>query len=121
MSNQVAKWRENHPEQAALQGIRGHAKTRGISCTLTMETLPEVPKFCPIFPWIRLKWHKNEGNRKHQPDSPSLDRIRNDRGYEPGNVRWVSWRANSLKSDMTFQELQALFGDAANRLPDSLL
>jgi hypothetical protein len=113
MSEQVAKWRQEHPEQAALQGIRQGAKERGLRCTITMKNLPKVPKFCPVFPWIKLRWHKNEGiSRTHQLDSPSLDRIRNGRGYVPGNVRWVSWRANSLKSDASLRELKALLRDA---------
>jgi hypothetical protein len=112
MSEQVAKWRQKHPEQAALQGIRQGAKERGLSYTITMKNLPKVPKFCPVFPWIRLKWHKNEGSKQRHDDSPSLDRIHNRQGYKPRNVRWVSWRANSLRNDASFRELEALFKDA---------
>jgi hypothetical protein len=103
-------WRERNPEKAALQGIRQRAKRRGLVYALTAESLPRVPKFCPVFPWIKLRWHKHEG--RQQDDSPSLDRLRNDRGYETGNVRWISWRANSLKKNASIRELSALFRDA---------
>jgi len=42
------------------------------------------------------------------PNSPSLDRIDNSKGYVKGNVIVVSWRYNSLKKDGTPAELVAV-------------
>lgn len=39
---------------------------------------------------------------------PSLDRSDNSRGYERGNVQIVSFRANTLKSDATVDEIRKL-------------
>ena len=41
-------------------------------------------------------------------DSKTLDRIDPTKGYEPGNIRVISWRANSLLKDMTLEELKAI-------------
>jgi hypothetical protein len=45
---------------------------------------------------------------KPSPNSPSLDRIDNSKGYIEGNVIVVSWRANNLKRDASIQELQKI-------------
>lgn len=41
-------------------------------------------------------------------DSPSLDRVDVGKGYIPGNVRVVSFKANKFKSDHTIDEIMAL-------------
>jgi hypothetical protein len=46
---------------------------------------------------------KGRGHNRFD-DSPSLDRINNMKGYVPGNVKIISWRANHLKSNGTALE-----------------
>jgi hypothetical protein len=72
--------------------------------------IPEIPEYCPIFPWIKLNY--KAGNISRLPDAPSLDRIDNSKGYIPGNVRIISWRANKLKGEAENRELIALGRDA---------
>lgn len=55
---------------------------------------------CPVFGTIFYQI-KGRGN-----DSATLDRIDNDKDYVKGNVMWVSWRANRLKSDMSIDEMK---------------
>jgi hypothetical protein len=57
---------------------------------------------CPVFGWP-LFLGKRNGHVN--PASPSLDRIDHTRGYEPGNVRIISFRANTLASDASPEEL----------------
>lgn len=45
---------------------------------------------------------------KTNPCTPSADRVDNTRGYEPDNVRFVSWFYNNLKRDHTQDEVQVL-------------
>jgi hypothetical protein len=82
--------------------------------------MPDIPKRCPIFPWIKLVYrvgHSKKGPRARDLyDSPSLDRINNDKDYVKGNIRIISFRANHLKNDATDRELAALGEDARQRL-----
>ena len=41
-------------------------------------------------------------------NSPTLDRIDNDRGYVPGNVVVVSYMANSIKTNATAEQVLAV-------------
>jgi hypothetical protein len=104
--------RVNHPKRFILYRSRGNAKIRGIENTLTEADISEIPEFCPIFPWIQLRYEVGNGINE---GSPALDRIDNTKGYIPGNVRLISHRANVLKSDATDQELLALGKDAEAR------
>jgi hypothetical protein len=104
--------RELHPQSAALARAKHNAKTRNLECSLTIADIPAIPKRCPVFPWIRLFYQV--GVKRHV-GSPSLDRINNALGYIKGNVRWISDRANSLKSDASDKELIYLGRDAKRR------
>lgn len=52
--------------------------------------------------------HIGGGRMGPRPDSPTLDRLDNTKGYVRGNVIVVSYRANRLKSDATIYELRRL-------------
>jgi hypothetical protein len=106
------KHRQERPELAVLARVKHNAKTRNLECSLTVADIPPIPKHCPVFPWIRLSYQV--GAKRHV-GSPSLDRINNDLGYIKGNVRWISSRANSLKSDASDKELIYLGRDAKRR------
>lgn len=54
---------------------------------------------CPIF-GIELNYFAET----RQENSPSFDRIDPNKGYVPGNVQIVSWRANRIKNDGTSKE-----------------
>lgn len=76
---------------------RGYeAKRRNLEFTLV--SLPQIPEVCPVF---GLPFGGNIGG-------PSLDRVDNSKGYVPGNVQWISTRANRLKSNATAAELVAI-------------
>lgn len=60
---------------------------------------------CPVL-GIKLSW----GERKGRPtdNSPSLDKIKPELGYVVGNVVWMSHKANTMKSNASFEQIQAL-------------
>lgn len=99
------------PEQRLLVTVRHRAKTRGLDFDLTLEDIV-VPEFCPI---LGIPLIRGQGVGKHLPNSPSIDRIDNSRGYVRGNVWIISKRANTMKSDASLEELQ-LFAKWVNSL-----
>jgi hypothetical protein len=82
-----------------LISAKSRAKKKGWVFNLKREDI-KMPILCPIF-GIRLK----TGLGKLLPESPSLDRINSSLGYVSGNVRIISHRANTIKSNATAQEL----------------
>ena len=56
---------------------------------------------CPIL-GIELDYFGISG--KKEENSVSFDRIDSNKGYVPGNVQIVSWRANRIKNDGTAEE-----------------
>lgn len=80
------------------------ARDKGIEFSITTENI-FCPMVCPVL-GIPLVYGAKDG--KVAPNLASLDRIDNRRGYVPGNVHVISWRANALKSDGTLAELEAV-------------
>lgn len=87
-----------------LKGARARSKARGVPCTIVLADI-FVPDVCPVF---GTPFHRGRGIGGALPSSPSLDRVRPEAGYVPGNVRVISRRANSIKSDATLEELRAV-------------
>ncbi len=87
--------------QQLLSGARSRALEGNYPFNLNLEDIyPE--KFCPIL-GIELKWI---GNGARNIDSPSLDKIIPELGYVKGNVRTISWLANLMKSNASYEQLE---------------
>ena len=63
----------------------------------------KIPEKCPVL-GILLVFSLN----KRTNNTPSIDRIDSSKGYIKGNVIVVSWRANMLKNNGTWQEHQQI-------------
>ena len=85
-----------------FSAAKARARKEGLSFDLSPKDIV-IPTHCPIL-GIKLK-----GNKVFSAfDSPSLDRIIPSRGYVKGNIWVISFRANTLKSDASLQELKQL-------------
>jgi hypothetical protein len=95
--------RRRDQARAILTGVRHRAKITGVAFSITLDDLGPIPERCPVLglPLIS-RMGTGSGGRN---DSPSIDRIENDKGYVPGNVMWVSYRANRIKCNATTEEL----------------
>lgn len=92
-----AKWAEQNPKRIMLRSAKSRSQRDGINFNLTDADF-DIPDTCPV---LGIPLFKVGGRTDN---SPSLDRIDNDKGYEKGNVCVISWRANQLKSNGTAEE-----------------
>jgi len=96
-----AKRKLERPQVQMWYSAKRRAKRFGLPFDITPEDIV-IPTHCPVL-GIRLR-----ASDQQTPASPSLDRIRNSRGYTRGNIIVVSWRANNLKRDAELSELARL-------------
>lgn len=98
-----------------VNGAKSRAKRAGIEFTISVADLC-LPSKCPD---LGIPIFVGDGT--HGPNSPSIDRIDPTRGYVPDNVRVISYRANTMKSDATQDELIAFCVATLKRLNPDLL
>lgn len=101
----MRKYYANNLEKIILERARKRAKKYGWDFDLDESDI-RIPEYCPI---LGLKLEVSTGKQGGAHNSPSLDRIDPRRGYTKDNVMVISWRANSLKNDATFEEIKALY------------
>ena len=93
-------WADKNVEKRLWKSAKGRSNREDIFFKLEPENIA-VPVKCPILD-IKLKT-----NNRHLPkfNSPSLDRINNNRGYTKSNVQVISYKANTMKGNATPKEL----------------
>ena len=94
-----------------LKEYKHRAKKRGINFILTLEWFEEQmtkPEFNVCY-FTGIEFI-DESNHAF---SRSLDRISSTKGYSPDNVRWVCFKLNSWKSDLTLDEVAIMFNAMA--------
>lgn len=92
-------WNNFNPSAVWLIRIRKRAKELGLEFSLSAEDL-KIPATCPLLGIPLLR-----GGEQNAPNTPSLDRIDPQKGYVKGNVRVVSFLANSMKRNATKEQL----------------
>ena len=102
--------RQRSPVKVLYEAAQARAKKRGIVFTITPSDMPTLPTVCPV---LGIPVSANSG--MFHSESPSLDRIDSNKGYEAGNIRIISWRANRLKSDGTLEEFEKIVNDLKNQ------
>jgi hypothetical protein len=105
----TAEYKKNHPERILLRAAKSRAKKNKLEFNIDEFDII-IPEFCPILK-IKLEIATGRGPKNH---SPSLDRINNNLGYIKGNVRVISFRANSLRKDGLLEEFEAIVNDLKN-------
>jgi len=95
----MSEWNKNNPKKAMFTRAQARARRKGIEFNITLEDIT-IPTHCPIF---GLPLFSSKG--KKTINSPSLDRIDNNKGYIKGNIIVISEKANSIKNIGTPEEL----------------
>jgi hypothetical protein len=91
------------PEKAIWYSAKFRAKRDNTEFTITTEDI-NIPLICPAIRQPIIKETIEGGKTGPKGNSPSLDRIDNDKGYIKGNVQVLSNKANTMKGNSTPQE-----------------
>jgi len=100
--NNSAEWRLNNVQSTLFHSATKRAKLKKLPFDITKQDIV-VPTHCPIL-GLELKPNQT-GNKSHTKQSPSLDRIDNNKGYIKGNIQVISHLANAMKQNATRDEL----------------
>jgi hypothetical protein len=90
----------SNPARQMLVNAKARATKRGIEFSINESDIV-IPLLCPV-----LGIPLNAGQGQRQSGSPTLDRWDNFKGYTPDNICVISYRANTLKSDATVEEME---------------
>lgn len=96
------RWAVENRERVLFNNARNSAKRRGLVFAIKVSDI-SIPTRCPV---LGIPLAATRGKRR--PDSPSLDRMDNTKGYLPDNIVVVSWKANDLKSYGTPEDHRAI-------------
>lgn len=97
------KYRKTHPERIIWRAAKQRAKNKNLAFDIEITDIT-IPEFCPIL-GIPLIIHSGNGTPGGKENSPSLDRIDNNKGYIKGNIQVISHKANSMKFTANKEEL----------------
>ena len=105
--------RELHKEDPRIRlrgGARGRAIEKGIEFDLpTYKDLPKCPTKCPILRIPLIVGSDKNSNGGGTDNSPTLDRINNNKGYIKGNIQIISRKANQMKSNADLEDIRRLY------------
>lgn len=105
------KYREKYPEFGLWASAKYRAKKRGTPFSISRKDVV-IPEFCPV---LGIKLQK--GSKHGLDDSPSIDCLIPEKGYVPGNIAVISYRANTIKSNASAAELRAVTDWLEKSLP----
>lgn len=90
-------------KQQALANIKERSRRRGYESDLETTDLPQLTTHCPV---LGIRYEK--GSLANKDSVPSIDRKNTNLPYlkkYKDNLRFISHRANRIKSDATAEEL----------------
>jgi hypothetical protein len=108
-SKEYQKNRRKDPDYR-LKMLLSAAKQRSINKNREFNITVDDIKYlwpsnnkCPVF-GFELVWN----NAGFRDTSPSIDRIDSSKGYTRDNIQIISWKANSIKSSSTVEDLRTV-------------
>jgi hypothetical protein len=101
-----ADYYRNNWASCVRSNAKRRAQKRGVPFTIELKDIPAIPEICPVLGIPLIIGRGPTGGPT--PNSPSLDCFKPELGYVPGNVRVISFRANTIKQDSTLAEIEAV-------------
>ena len=99
-----ANYREKHPEKVLWSMAKRRAKEKNLKFSIDSTEI-KIPVTCPILDIPIVKVYTKGKKSGPTPNSPSIDRIDNTKGYIKGNIQVISHLANTMKASATKEQL----------------
>lgn len=99
-------------EYRIFLSAKTRAKKKNIEFDLNIEDIV-IPDYCPIL-GVKIEFVPYS----RSDSSPSLDRIDSSKGYTKDNIIIISWRANRIKNNGTWEEHLKIAEFVRGRLED---
>lgn len=93
------KYHREHTDAVLWSHAKIRAKKSGLPFDLEISDV-KIPKICPI---LEIPIYVGDEYRKW--NSPSIDKIDNQKGYTKDNIRVISYMANHMKAHASKEEL----------------
>jgi len=97
-------YKERCPARVLLNSAKRRAKDKKFKFNIEVSDI-NIPTMCPILDIPILRVYTEGKKAGPTPNSPSLDRIDNNKGYVKGNVQVISHLANTMKASASPEEL----------------
>jgi len=101
------------PEWKMYQRAKQRCKNNNREFSITVEDIT-IPDVCPV---LGIKLNMNSGKSGAYRNSPSLDRIDNNKGYTKENIQVISQLANAMKGHATNEELHMFAHWVLSKIP----
>lgn len=103
-----AKYTRAKDPYAKILAAKKHiCKKKGLPFDLDKEYLISIYK--PVCPILGIEMIQMNQDNPRADENATLDRLVPELGYVKGNVTFMSFRANRLKGDASFEEIEALY------------
>lgn len=96
------QWRSNNLTRTMHNSAKNNSVARGLEFSIEISDIT-VPETCPVYGFLL-----DTRSGKRNDRSASLDRVNNDKGYIPGNVVVISWKANRDKRSLSYSQVLSL-------------
>ena len=97
-------YKEKCPARVLLNSAKRRAKDKKYKFNIEVSDI-NIPTMCPILDIPILRVYTEGKKAGPTPNSPSLDRIDNNKGYIKGNIQVISHLANTMKASASPEEL----------------
>lgn len=104
--NRLSDVLSNSPEYKLFMAAKHRASLKGREFDLELSDIV-IPTHCPVLgiPIVKLPSDHPDYDRDN---SPSLDRLDNDKGYTKDNICVMSFKANNMKTRANLQDMKKL-------------
>ena len=105
-------YKERCPARVLLNSAKRRAKDKKFEFNIEVSDI-NIPTMCPILDIPILRVYTEGKKAGPTPNSPSLDRIDNTKGYDFDNIQFVSTEVNMIRNSLSMKDFLKMCFDIA--------